>query len=85
MSSTYTVDVSLDPAEVMDALKEIEREAGVRRGVYPRWIESGKLNAGVAHERQHRMDAAAKILKEIATSMRQPYQPKLDLFKEASA
>lgn len=78
---TYTVEIKLDISEVVEALKEAEREAGMRRGVYPRWIASGKINAGVAYERQRGMDLAVRLLKQIATSMRQPYQPRLDLFE----
>lgn len=77
---TYTVEIKLDISEVVEALKEAEREAGMRRGVYPRWIASGKINAGVAYERQRGMDLAVRLLKQVATSMRQPYQPRLDLF-----
>lgn len=77
----YTVEIKLDISEVVEALKEAEREAGMRRGVYPRWIREGRINAGVAYERQRGMDAAARVLKQIATSMRRPYQPRLDLFE----
>ena len=76
----YTVEVELDIEAVVEALKECEREAGTRRGIYPRWIREGRINAGVAYERQRAMDAAAAILKRVATSMRQPYQPRLNLF-----
>ena len=77
----YTVEVELDIEAVVEALKECEREAGTRRGIYPRWIREGRINAGVAYERQRAMDAAARVLKQIATSMRRPYQPRLDLFE----
>ena len=76
----YTVEVELDIEAVVEALKEAEREAGMRRGAYPRWIASGKINAGVAYERQRGMDLAVRLLNQVATSMRQPYQPRLNLF-----
>jgi hypothetical protein len=74
----YTVEVELDIEAVVEALKECEREAGTRRGIYPRWIREGRINAGVAYERQRAMDAAARVLKQVATSMKRPYQPGLD-------
>lgn len=36
MSEKFRVDIEVDHAEVVDALAECEREAGVRRRVYPR-------------------------------------------------
>ena len=50
-----------DNVVVVEALKECEREAGTRRGIYPRWIREGRINAGVAYERQRAMDAAARV------------------------
>ena len=76
----YTVEVALEIEAVVEALKECEREAGVRRGIYPRWIREGRINAGVAYERQRGMDLAVRLLNQVPTSMRQPYQPRLNLF-----
>ena len=41
------------PADVMQADKvaELERELQVRRRVYPRWIQTGKLSRELAHRR----------------------------------
>lgn len=41
------------PADVRleDKVAELERELGVRRGVYPRWIQSGKISREHAHRR----------------------------------
>jgi len=74
----YEIDLNMNPSDVVDALAECEREAGVRRGVYKHWVESGKLAGSVADERQRRMDNAAKILKQCVNTMRMPYQPGLD-------
>lgn len=74
----YEIDLNITPSQVVEALAEIEREAGVRRGVYPRWIATGKLTGSVAAERQHRIDDAAKILKQVVHTLRVPYQPGLD-------
>lgn len=79
----YEIDLNITPAQVVEALEEIEREAGVRRGVYPRWIATGKITASVADERQRRMGNAAKILKQVVNTLRVPYQPGLD-FSSAS-
>ena len=74
----YEIDLNMNPSEVVDALAECEREAGVRRGVYKRWIVAGKITASVADERQRRIDYAVKVLKQCVTTMRMPYQPGLD-------
>lgn len=41
------------PADVMqaDKIAELERELQVRRRVYPRWIQTGKLSRELAHRR----------------------------------
>ena len=46
--------------------------------MYPRWIAAGTLSASLAYERQHRIDDAAKILKQVVLTLRVPYQPGLD-------
>ena len=71
----YTVEVELDIEAVVEALKECEREAGTRRGIYPRWIREGRINAGVAYERQRAMDAAARVLKQIVDPPDPPPRP----------
>lgn len=85
MSDKYRVDIEVDHAEVVDALAECEREAGARKAIYARWVAAGKMTQSLAAERQHRMEAAARLLKRVATSMTLPYQRKLELFKEDAA
>ena len=74
----YEIDLDVSPSDVMQALQECERESGARVGIYKRWIDSGKITASLAHERQHRIDLAVRVLKQVTTTMKAPYQELLD-------
>jgi hypothetical protein len=74
----YDITINMEPADVMAALKEVSRELGVRKGVYPRWIAAGKLTQSLAAERILHLEIAESILKGVVNSMLQPYQAKLD-------
>ena len=45
-----------------EALSEINRELGVRRRCYTRWISDGKLDSVEATDRMERMERAAEIV-----------------------
>ena len=74
----YEIDINVEPSAVMQALAECERESGARRGIYKNWVAKGQITQSLAAERQHRIDLAARILKQVVTSMHQPYQQGLD-------
>ncbi len=46
-------------------IAEIEREIGLRKNVYPRWITSGKIRRGEAELHMERIEAALATLKAI--------------------
>lgn len=54
-----TLPITLD-AQV----KEIEREIALRRRVYPRWIEAGKLSQTAADRQIAVMEAVAATLRK---------------------
>jgi hypothetical protein len=56
------------PARVSleDQAKECEREVVMRRRVYARWVESGKMTQSAADTAIARMDAAAATLRRLA-------------------
>ena len=74
----YDVTINVEPGDVVAALKEINRELGVRKGVYPKWVKDGKLTQSLASERIHLMEVASRTLDHVVNSMSQPYQSKLD-------
>ncbi len=53
MVDQFSMYPDATPADVryQDKVKELERELAVRRGVYPRWIQTGKINRETAHRR----------------------------------
>jgi hypothetical protein len=79
----YDVCIDVDPADVVEALKEVSRELGVRKGVYPKWIAGGKLTQSLAAERIHRMERAERVLNQVINSMHQPFQMGLDFSGKA--
>ena len=74
----YDVTINVEPGDVVAALKEINRELGVRKGVYPKWVKDGKLTQSLAAERIHLMEVASRAMEQLVNSMHQPYQGKLD-------
>lgn len=55
-----TLPITLD-AQV----KEIEREIALRRRVYPRWTEAGKLSQAAAERQIAVMEAVAATLRRV--------------------
>ena len=53
MSEQRTMFPDATPEDVRhdDKITELERELQVRRRVYPRWIQTGKINREQAHRR----------------------------------
>lgn len=45
-----------------EALSEVNRELGVRRRCYARWIQDGKLSEVEACDRMERLDKAAELI-----------------------
>lgn len=50
------------PVNHDDMLRELEREIEVRQRVYPRWVASGKLEAGVADRRIAVLEATRDLV-----------------------
>lgn len=57
---------NLPPVPLKDQIACVEREIAMRRRVYPRWVESGKLKQGEADEEIRRMEAVLETLREQA-------------------
>jgi len=46
-----------------EAIDEIDRELAVRRRIFPRWVEDGKLSQTEAVDRLERLTASSTYLK----------------------
>ena len=46
-------------------IAELNREARVRRSVYPRWVADGKLTVEDANRQQERLQAAINTLEKL--------------------
>ena len=53
-----------------DKLKEAKRELAMRERVFPRWVEDGKISAGVAAHRIACMEAMVKDYEAVAEKER---------------
>ena len=53
-------------------IKEVEREIALRRRVYPRWVESGRLTEAAAARQIAVMEAVARSLRDLASEGSQP-------------
>jgi hypothetical protein len=49
-----------------DQAKECEREVGMRRRVYARWVQDGKMTQSAADTAIARMEAAGATLRRLA-------------------
>jgi hypothetical protein len=66
-------DLFADPdTTIGDAIYELEREANMRRRVYPRWIEDRRLSAAEAETRQRRLQDAIDLLRRLREEARYP-------------
>lgn len=45
-----------------DQIKAVKREIAMRRSVYPRWVESGKMKQAKADEETRAMEAVLETL-----------------------
>lgn len=50
-------------ASLAEQIAEVGRELGLRKGVYPKWVESGKLSQALADRQITCMEAAYATLK----------------------
>ncbi len=61
-----TAAVETVPVSLTEQIAAVEREVRMRRRVYPRWVESGKLTAGAAEREIAAMEATAATLRRLA-------------------
>jgi hypothetical protein len=59
-----------------EALSELEREAGVRKRCYDRWVAEGKLTSVDARDRMERLISAIMILREMELAAGRASVPK---------
>lgn len=50
-----------------DQIKEVGRELGMRKGVYPKWVASGRMTQEEADLHIARLDAVYRTLKWLET------------------
>jgi hypothetical protein len=50
------------PPTLRDAIAEVKRELGMRRGAYPRFVAAGKLPQGIANRQVACLETALKWL-----------------------
>ncbi len=84
MSEHYTIELAVTPTVLQEALKEVERETGVRTALYPSWVQTGRLSRFVADDRLRRMRLAGDILRHALHTLRAggPVQDTLDFAGE---
>lgn len=51
-------------------IKSIEREIGMRKRVYPRWVENNRMSQAKADEEIAAMEAALETLREVEARAR---------------
>lgn len=71
--------MSRDAVSLEEQAKECEREVQMRKRVYARWTENGKMTASAAELGIARMEAAAATLRKLAEAEK----AKGDLFGSA--
>jgi len=59
----------LFPATLADMVREAEREVALRRRVYPRWVEAGRMKA---HHAERQIALMEAIAAELARRERAP-------------
>lgn len=64
---------------IEDAIKELNRELEMRKQLYPKWIQSGKLNRNRANAQYLAMKEALSILETLrnGSQRKNPQQQKL--------
>ena len=51
-----------------DKIAEIERELGMRRAIYPKWVQTGKLAHHTAHKQIITLEAILDDYKRLAAT-----------------
>lgn len=62
---------------LFEIIGEIGREIGIRKNVYPKWIQSGRLPREIADKQMNNLASAHEILKFIYANSAQDVQLKL--------
>lgn len=62
------MDFTIDQLEAI--IKELDRELKVRKRVYPRWTETGKITKGTAEGRIRKQEAAKQLIEGILETKR---------------
>lgn len=57
---------------IADQIKELEREMGMRRRMYPQWVERGTLTKEKATKQLDAMGAALKTLQKLQQEQNHP-------------
>lgn len=63
---TKTVHPEMDKIPLVQQIAEVERELALRRRVYPKWVESGKMKQIAADLQMARLTAVRDTLKYLA-------------------
>ena len=71
------IELGVAPDKVSEALREIRREGGQRRALYPAWIKAGTLAPATARRRLLALADAYRIVEavELAVAPLLPEQP----------
>ena len=74
----------MDPnmRSLTEAIDEIERELAVRRRIFPRWVDDGRMSQTEALDRLERMTASCTYLKRFRDL--KPGEAPVALLQEAS-
>ena len=65
----FGIELPIDPARVPEALAELRREGAMRRAVYPKWIEAGKLTQAAAVRRLNSLADAYRVVEAVAAAV----------------
>lgn len=52
----------LPPVPLADQILSVKREIAMRKGVYPKWVDSGRMKLDMANEEIRRMEAVLTTL-----------------------
>lgn len=55
----------IEQEKLQKAIQEVGREIGLRRNVYPKWIQAGRLTSEKSHEQINNMVYAYEVLKSL--------------------
>lgn len=77
----FGIDLPIEPARVPEALAELRREGAMRRAVYPKWIEAGKLTQAAAVQRLNSLADAYRVVEAVALAV----EPLIEAQREAAS